>query len=217
MLLCKHFVFIHFPRAGGTFVRETLARHIPPGRDVCILPGHGTVHQIPEAYRGVQRFGFVRNPWDWYVSVYSGWRGFSRARPEAFYGHVLGQISADPANTDFRTFLGALMKNHTWASQEIGCMSWIYMNMYGQALDSLSNDRNGLWIGKHENLREELMEFLRRVNFPASEGLEAAIGSDPPINGFERSPYAEYYDAELRDLVRERDRAIVDFYGYTFD
>jgi hypothetical protein len=50
LLLCKYFVFIHLPRTGGTFIRETLAKHLPGNWEVIVNPGHATVHEIPAKY-----------------------------------------------------------------------------------------------------------------------------------------------------------------------
>ena len=70
MLLSDHFVFVHLLKSGGTFVKRILLEHAPADWHCTDLEGHPTVDQIPPEHRGKPCFGFVRNPWDWYVSCY---------------------------------------------------------------------------------------------------------------------------------------------------
>lgn len=68
-------VFVHVPKAGGTWVREALA-----ASGIRTLPAGGVgEHNLPDAYavKG-RRFAFVRNPVDWYESA---WRGLSQGWP----------------------------------------------------------------------------------------------------------------------------------------
>lgn len=212
MLLSKYFVFVHFPRAGGTFIRKTLEKHMPTDSEMVLQPGHETVNDIPDIYQNILRFGFIRNPWDWYVSVYSGWRGMKKIRPDAFRGHKLDKIADGNSEIGFQTFLVRFLNK----DQPSCDMSWVYNNIYGFTEKELDIDPPGLYIGRFENLREELLSFIQKSGMPISEALNKAISEDPPINNFKRRPYAEYYDDELRDLVYEHDRAIIDKYGYQF-
>lgn len=75
MLITEHFVFIHLPRTGGTFLRRACS-----GSDVRVLvtKGHLGVEHIPEEHSDLPIFAVIRNPWDWYVS----WYQWVRAHPE---------------------------------------------------------------------------------------------------------------------------------------
>jgi hypothetical protein len=46
--------------------------------------------------------------------------------------------------------------------------------------------------------------------------LREQIRSAPPENASDRRPYRDYYTDELRDLVAERSRLIIDRFGYSF-
>ena len=69
MVITKHFVFLHMPKTGGTFVEKACGAHLP--REwiaTTSLHRHAPWEEIPERYQGLPVFFLVRNPWDWYVS-----------------------------------------------------------------------------------------------------------------------------------------------------
>jgi hypothetical protein len=55
------FVFLHVPKTGGSYVRT----HVP---ELVYERQHGRACEIPERFKHLPRYAFVRNPWDWYVS-----------------------------------------------------------------------------------------------------------------------------------------------------
>ena len=71
-------------------------------------------------------------------------------------------------------------------------------------------------ILRFELLREDFQAFLRRHQVPVDEPLLEALHNDPPVGASERRPYPEYYDTELRELVRKRAAPLVDAHGYEF-
>jgi len=212
MLLSKYFVFVHFPRIGGTFIRKTLEKYMPEDSAMVVQPGHDTVNDIPDEYRDVPRFGFIRNPWDWYVSVYSGWRGVKKNRPNAFEGHRLDKITEGDPDISFNVFLTRLLGDDLPERN----MLWVYQNIYALEADKLDVAPSNIAILRYEHLREELLDYLAATGMPISIEMEQAIKKDPPINNFDRKPYIEYYDDELVDLVFNRDREIIELYGYSF-
>ncbi len=216
MLLCKYFVFIHFPRAGGTFIRETLKKHISDDWGMVVNPGHATVLDIPDQYRAIPKFGLIRNPWDWYVSFYSWWRAMSVIDPKSLEGHILG-IANENTDNDFRTYILNLMDNPTLVNLNIGPLTWVYMMIYGLTPETLFENPENAKIKKFEELRKELLEILESTNAPISEILRQEILKNPPMNNFKRTAYQDYYDDELREIVAHRDRVIIDKYGYSYE
>jgi hypothetical protein len=67
-----------------------------------------------------------------------------------------------------------------------------------------------------EQLREDLIAFVRLANVPQSEALVDAIRQSPANNESMRGDYRDYYDADLRDLVGRSSRWMIDRFGYTF-
>jgi hypothetical protein len=96
MIITDKFVFIHYPKTGGSFVEEVLKKlhkrkhwfRRPPLCQQLMMPNlkkirganicnpHGTYEQIPEEHKGKPIVSCMRNPFDRYVSTYEyrNWR-----------------------------------------------------------------------------------------------------------------------------------------------
>ncbi|MBT3294318.1 MAG: hypothetical protein HN919_16080 [Verrucomicrobia bacterium] len=71
MILSDRFVFIHYPKTGGSFVRSVLKRVLDAAKIAYTEGGmHDTCADIPVAYHGVPVVTCVRNPYDIRVSEY---------------------------------------------------------------------------------------------------------------------------------------------------
>jgi len=66
MIVTKDFVFIHSFRCGGTFINQLIEEHL--GGEV--IGYHLPYSDIPDKYKHLPVISSVRNPWDWYLSVY---------------------------------------------------------------------------------------------------------------------------------------------------
>ena len=75
--------------------------------------------------------------------------------------------------------------------------------------------REGLLELRFERLREDLLRSLGD-HLTVSPDLAQAIRTDPPKRASDRRPYAEYYDAELAELVGERTRWLCEAFDYSF-
>ena len=67
MLVTDKFVFLHLPRAGGTFVYEIVRKFFPSAREIGY---HFPRELLPREYSHLPVLGVVRNPWEFYVSWY---------------------------------------------------------------------------------------------------------------------------------------------------
>jgi len=73
MLISKQFIYLELHKTGCTHTRDILYRHC---KDECEIIGkHNTYEQIPRKYREIFKerikIANIRNPWDWYVSLWS--------------------------------------------------------------------------------------------------------------------------------------------------
>ena len=67
MIVTDKFVFVHFPRTGGTFITAVIMRLFPSAREIGY---HLPRFLLPNEYSHLPVLGGVRNPWEFYVSWY---------------------------------------------------------------------------------------------------------------------------------------------------
>lgn len=200
MLVTKDFVFLHMLKTGGTWIREVFAAEAIPND----LPKHAIANRIPTEHRHKPRLGFVRNPWDWYVSLYEY---LSRYHPdEPFWGHMRltegfetmlrqAMVPSEPADG----YIPSVMRS-------TGCD---YMTA---AFEMTFRDTQ---IGRFEDLRGELADFLARNGIPVSDDVRERLETLPAVNQSDRRPTEDYYTPELRDMVTRR-CALVERFKYSY-
>jgi len=184
MILSRHFVFIHVPKTGGVFVEKLLREYSPADWDVKAVPGHQTIGDIPSQYRSLPVFGFVRNPWDWYVSLYEYLK--RDGQNEIFNG------VSDHGRKGFKETLLSLFDIDIIKDKDMGAFTL-------QLTASLGSNQDGVRTGRFESLRQELFDIIGHTA-ALSDKLIKAIRELPPANVGIRSRYQDYYDAELRDM-----------------
>lgn len=217
MLITPWFSFLHLAKTGGTFVKEILVAQYG---DQVTVGYHDPWEKLPERQAPV--LIFVRNPWDWYVS----WFHYL----QEFYARQSPDVRAtDPV---YRTGLGA--GSHDFATAvRLACTGEIevplpdfqnrivrhgdfytaaFRYMVGAGLDD-----QRLTLGRMEHLRDDFAAFVQRTGAPDGDALVAAIRAARPYNESSRSHYRDYYDPELREVVRRGSSWMIERFGYTFD
>jgi hypothetical protein len=228
MIATDRFVFLHLHKSGGTFVNECLLRFVPGARPL----GYHLPHtQIPAPLAGLPRLGVVRDPWSYYVS----WYAFQSARPQPnplyqtlsrgraldFAGTIRNmlELGRDPALLD--AAVRALPDRYVnrglnlpgpelarIADSGQGFYSFLFRYMFGSDSSPL--------IARMEQLRVELPLLLERVGVEITDPLREHLASAAPTNVSTHGPYAQYYDADLAALVNERDRSVIERFGFRF-
>lgn len=235
MIAAGRFLFIHLHKTGGQFVNRLLLRHLPGARPIGY---HLPRAEAPFELRTLPAIGFVRNPWDWYVS----WYAFNAAEPlrnpifrvlsddgQLGFGPTLDNmlhlgcearrtlrerlIAALPAerardNRGSGITAGAM---RSFQDEDAGYFTWLARYMF-----AVNGTWDGMHIGRMEQLREGLLQMLAALNGPVSRELHEAIRTAPAVNASPRRDYRAYYDAGLRSLVARRDRELIERYGYIF-
>jgi hypothetical protein len=237
MLITKHFVFLHYARTGGVFIRRACRDHLPA--DWLISEPeetHAHVADIPEQYANLPTVCFIRNPWDWYVSWYEFnlqyWAPETGRqppqRPTNFWTTLFGQGQNDFGQMVFNSCTRD-EGNRAW---EIAMREWdvdlfsaIFFLMTGRApsppskgssLESAFAAGRQVEVGRYESLREDFLDFLGRHEIPAPQAFLDVIRKGPARHASMRRPYREYYDDELRDLVGYKARTVIAEQGYSF-
>ena len=229
MIVTDRFVFLHLHKSGGSFVNEYLLRFVRSARSVGY---HLPRLLVPAESNNLPVLGFVRNPWSYYVS----WYNFQaqRAVPNPLF-----QILSDGGQLGFEqtvrnmlllgsgsprldAILAAMPTSYgsrglnlpkfallPIRNSGLGFYSYLYRYLYGEF------DRQ-LTVERAEVLRPKLLEYLLRVGHRVTQA-----GNDFIVDGAERNtsahgPYTDFYSDELRDLVAEKDKLVIDRHAYRF-
>lgn len=228
MIVTDQFVFLHLHKSGGTFVNECLLRFLPDARQIGY---HLPRSQLPPIHAHLPALGLVRNPWSYYVS----WYAFQarRQQPNALFrimseegrldfgGTVRNLVNLGSDGRHLDVLLAALPARYInrglnlprpalepIRGSGLGFYSFLYRHLY---------DGPGLMhIGRMERMRAELVPMLVSVGQSVGPAMRRFIAEEPARNLSEHGPYADHYDAALRDLIGERDASVIERHGYRF-
>lgn len=232
MIATGRFVYVHLHKSGGTFVNECLLRFFPDARR---LGYHLPRSRVPAELASLPVLGFVRSPWSYYVSWYSFqsqmaqpnalFRCVSEDRSLGFAGTIrnlleLGSGSGSDKLDDLVARLPASYGNQG-------------LNLPGFALAPIRNSGKGFYsylfdymygggnvpavVGRVENLRADLLDFLVGLGIEISPPLREFIVQAAPRNASAHKSPRDCFDDRLAALVAERDCGVIDRFGYSFD
>ena len=238
MIVTKHFVYIHVSRTAGTFLNKLILEHVPGAQ---MLRYHGQLRNLPETFSHLPVIGFVRNPWDWYVSMYFDYRRkrqyvfeiISEGGNVGFKGTVsrflnlgdnsvqskklLGQIAkAAPTTIDDRTprRLGNPgLRSEQFANfpENHGYYSWLSKLMFE------SKTTHRVHIGRFEDLREEALRLFTITGTPITDGITSYLKMADALNSSPRPrDIMGAYPPELELLVADKEKYLIDQFGYYF-
>lgn len=229
MIATSRFVFLHLHKSGGSFINDWLLRCCPDARR---LGYHLPRRLTPPELAHLPTFGFVRNPWSYYVS----WFAFQSARPNpnalyeilsdsghlGFAGTIRNMLDLGAGSPRLDALLAALPASYANHGLNLPSFALAEIRDSGQGFYSFLHDylfggREGtLLVGRMEQLRHDLLEMLEAVGQPVDAAMRDDLMRAPPINASQHHVFTDYYDAELRELVAVRDRRVIERYGYGF-
>jgi hypothetical protein len=229
MIVTDRFVFLHLHKSGGSFVNECLLRFVPHARSIGY---HLPRLLIPATAAHLPVLGFVRNPWSYYVS----WFNFQAQRPVpnamfkilsddgrlGFDATVRNMLELGGHSSHLPKLLAALPTHYSTSGLNLpafalapirgsglGFYSFLYAYIYGESNALLTVERA-------EDLRVKLLEYLTSVGQRVTNALNDYVLDATARNTSEHGAYVEYYSDELRELVGEKDRAVISRHGYQF-
>ena len=190
MIVTDHFVYIHASRTGGTFLNKLILEHVPGAR---MIQYHGHLKDLPERFSDRPVIGFVRNPWDWYVSMYCDYKrkqqyifqilsdrgtlGF-QATVSRFLNlgdgseqskRLLDQlkkaapIRINPRMPGRRHVPGLRSDHFANYAENTGYYSWLFQLMFE------TEKSHRTFIGRFENLREEALRLFEETGTPITK------------------------------------------------
>lgn len=232
----NHFVWIHTPKTGGTWLYRVFRDCRPPSWGLPEYPSPAHV-QAREVESLLKRDGLddrvqlpwlagVRNPWDWYVSLYffmeqqlGGGAGmFADPREERVVGAQLWEDRFSRGNSvqGFRAALPDLLR--------------AFYEEKDYAL--IAPQQNFLQIDgklvvrpiRFERLREEVVDALEETGAEIPSRLRHFVLNRKPVsvdelrdlNVSDHREYPLFYTTELQKLVYRHEQWVADTFGYRF-
>ena len=201
MIIGRTFVYSHFPKTGGTLLREFFNRYASYDIVVMTNDRHAPIYKAHELF-GVDLanrfcFGFVRNPFDWYVSWWANLVTMS------LKGMSFKEFMLLPTQKQ----LGTYVKTNLF-DDNVGFMTarmiiqWFHPNKpQACLLDKICRMEDGL--------TEQIADILN-MGYEVKQKL-CDLGV---MNTSDHRETAYYYDDELVDLVLKKDAKIFDNFGY---
>ncbi len=130
---------------------------------------------------------------------------------------LLGQlVKAAPTIIDARTparrhIPGLRSEHFANFPEDHGYYSWLFKLMYESEID------HRIHIGRFENLREEALRLFEQTGTPITKGITTYLKETEAMNSSSRPySYIEGYGPELEQLVAEKDKYLIDRFGYVF-
>lgn len=199
MILTRDFVYIHLPKTGGTFVRKVCEQHAPADWQAKFFDDHPTVQDIPEAYQQLPTIGMVRNPWSFYVS----WYAFLKQKVDDY--DFFNKVS-DGGKLGFADTMRNILDSEPVKSSGWGGYTYLVDWTYREKLHTTRYVR-------FENLREEFVAALDEVTV-VPDTLRKALLETPKMNVSKHDQPAAYYDDDLIERIRQRDKPFFDMFDY---
>jgi len=238
MIISKHFVYIHTSRTAGTFLNKLILNHVPGAR---MFRYHGHLRDLPSSFSHLPIIGFVRNPWDWYVSMFGDYRRKQQYVYEIIskrgvlgFGETISRflnlgdnsiqsrklleqlVAAAPVVIDARTpprrrHPGLRSEHFKDYPQDHGYYSWLFRLMYESEIS------HSIHMGRFENLRDETLRLFELTGTPITEGITDYLQQSEPLNASPRpDSYIGEYPPRLEQLVANKEKYLIDQFGYEF-
>jgi chondroitin 4-sulfotransferase 11 len=187
-------IFIHVPKTAGSAMEQ-----------VDFLGGGG--HQwiadyynqfVPiighEAWSSIFKWGFVRNPWDRFVSVYFRWPP-TRNHPDRFKHFVTVTMPRYGFNVP-------LMKRNRWRH--------LHHHFLPQRYFLCDNPGRLMvdFVGRYESVNDDWRTVCDMI------GVDRV--KLPLVNVGDHKPYQEYYDDQTRRIIGEFYAEDIEIFGYEF-
>lgn len=224
----RYFTWLHTPKTGGTWLHGVLTRHAPPSWEVSAGdPAHVRLSEVPTALTywhghpervGLPIVATVRNPWDWYVSLYffleqhrvNGTGGFALPPNQREQGLIDWVSIYSRGNTirDFRRALPRILEDmHSRACFRAAVPQYRFLRAHDGSL--------GVTAVRFESLRQGMVEALSALG-AGHPVVTSALMQSPKVNTSGHASFIDCYDEETRDLVAEYEAWTIETFGYTF-
>jgi hypothetical protein len=223
MIVTDKFVFVHFPRTGGTFITDVIMRFFPSAQEIGY---HLPRSLLPDEYSHLPVLGSVRNPWDFYVSWYYHVWPRDAATPlhswlsengtKQFAGATRNALNLGTDNDRLDALIENLPDEVDYRKRNIPKIRGTGVGYYTFRFNHLFGNADEVFFCRQESLRVDLIQFLELIG-AARDEIRAHILKSEKTNAADHSHYSNYYTPDLAALVSIRDRAVIERFGYVFE
>ena len=231
MIVTDKFVFVHFPRTGGTFITDVITKFFPSAQEIGY---HLPRYLLPDEYSHLPVLGAVRNPWEFYVSWYYHVWPRDAATPltswltengnQQFEGATRNALNLGTDNQRLDSLIEKMPAEVDYNKKNIPNITQDALRKirgsgvgyYTFRFNQLFGNADEVFFCRQERLRADLLNFLERIG-AASAQIHAHVVESEKKNSAVHSHYSTYYTAELAELVSIRDREVIERFGYKFE
>jgi len=231
VIVTDKFVFVHFPRTGGTFITDVMMRFFPSAREIGY---HLPRSLLPYEYFHLPVLGAVRNPWEFYVSWYYHVWPRDAATPlhswlsengkHQFEGATRNALNIGTDNYRLDALIEKLPDDVDYRKRNIPNITkdslrkirGTGVGFYTFRFNHLFGNADDVFFCRQECLRADLIHFLEQVD-SISDEIRTYILESEKKNTAEHRHYSSYYTPELAELVSIRDRSMIERFGYVFE
>lgn len=197
----SNYIFIHVPKSAGQSVTSRL------GGMTKSLAGHTPLFHIsPEQRAGKFAFGFVRNPWDRMVSLYSFMCTKKIKKHEsAAYQQAISDMGFERWLMEDAFFMH---EDREWRTPDLQPMQRRSQMFWLEGCD---------FIGKVESLEADFDRILERIHVKPSWRERLGFGRDiPHRNRSSRGSYRDYYTDASVAFVAEHFAPEIERFDYRY-
>ena len=231
MIVTDKLVFVHLPRTGGTFVSEVIAKFFPSAREI----GHHLPRErLPREYSHLPVLGTVRNPWEFYVSLYHYLSRRHAASPLFswmtqngtlnFEGSIRNILNLGVNDERLNALIPMLPEQVDYSRRLIPNVSKDVMSRvrgtgvsyYTFRFNEMFGNVDDMFCCRLETLNQDLVNFFEKIGVLTSELRDyvLCLGKKNPS---EHLHYSTYYTPDLAELVSIRDRQLIERFKYVFE
>ena len=235
MICTSQFTFIHLHKAAGQSLSDALLNCIPGALEIGY---HYPFEMLPVSASSLPIIGVVRNPWDWYVSWYAfnNLRGVrnplfnivSQGKQLGFKDTITNLIHyPDSSETSalnkavHKSLLPDRFSDERGSGFTKQCVDKMESNTdgyYTMLVERMFGfDSHQLLLVPFENVVEAFCVTLERLGVVEASAVRTYLGGQALMNTSRHSHYSRYYDQELQELVRTRERRLLERFRYDFE
>jgi len=206
-MLTSRFIFMHFPRTGGSTLRRVLPQ--------IVHQEISWAHAPYDFYAGLcmylnipihPAFIFIRHPWSWYVSQ---WLWYASANGEGWSGSFRDwmEVVKSSAAGDMASFSSSFIVDK--------CpMTFVWRYMQGDKAD---------YVGFYEDYENEVIRILSSI---LGDDMDESLIRTKIASAGRRarttlpeghSSYRDFYDKETRQWVLEWDAELIERFDYRWE